>query len=86
MIKGSSFLLAPLIAVTLYVSTASAQQQFPIIDRIADKVIQKYRESSCPQLKAQRNQPKGPQEQRAFSYYAMIRSCAGLLSTESRRQ
>ena len=37
-----------------------------MMDRIADRVIQKYRESSCPPLMAQRNQPKGPQEQRVL--------------------
>jgi len=49
-----------------YVSVPRAQEQFPIMDRVADKVIQKYRQSSCQQLWGQRNQPKSPQEQRAL--------------------
>jgi hypothetical protein len=64
--KRSLFLLAPALAATLCASVASAQEQFPIMDRVADKVIQKYQQSSCQQLIAQRNQPKGPQEQRAM--------------------
>ena len=47
------------------VSLARAQQ-FPIMDKVADQVIQKYQQSSCSELKAQRERPKGPQEQRAL--------------------
>jgi hypothetical protein len=48
------------------VSVARAQQQFPMMDRVADRVIQKYQQSPCSELKAQRERPKGPQEQRAL--------------------
>jgi hypothetical protein len=34
-----------------------AQAQYPILDRLADRVIQKYQTSSCQQLAAQRAQP-----------------------------
>ena len=44
--------------------------QFPIMDRVADKVIQKYQTSTCEQLwqeKAQgQGQPKPEMEQRAI--------------------
>ena len=43
-----------------------AQQQFPIMDKVANKVIQKYQRESCPQLMAQRDQPRSPEEQRAI--------------------
>jgi hypothetical protein len=49
----------------LYLSGASAQ--YPIMDKVADKLIQKYQASSCEQLyqeKAQKKQPS-PAEQRA---------------------
>ncbi len=49
----------------LFASEARAQQ-FPIMDMIANKVVQKYQQSSCPQLMAQRDQPRGPEEQRAI--------------------
>ena len=44
--------------------------QFPIMDQVANKVIQKYQTASCEQLwqeKAQgQGQPKSPEEQRAI--------------------
>jgi hypothetical protein len=52
--------------VVLYLGTASAQ--FPIMDKVADKVIQKYQSSSCEQLyqgRAEKKQP-GPEEQKAL--------------------
>jgi len=45
-------------------------QQYPIVDAIANKIIQKYQNSTCDQLwqeKAQaKNKPKSPEEQRAI--------------------
>ena len=56
----------------LYVATASAQQ-FPIMDKIADKIVQKYQTSSCEQLWQQKSQkaPPSEQEQKAI---AMLKS------------
>lgn len=51
----------------LYLSAAGAQQ-YPIMDKVADKIIQKYQASTCDQLslqKAQKKQPS-PEEQRAI--------------------
>jgi hypothetical protein len=39
-------------------------QQFPILDRVAGKVVQKYQSSSCEQLWQKKGQPKSPEEQR----------------------
>jgi hypothetical protein len=39
-------------------------QQFPMLDNIANKVVQKYQTSSCEQLWAQKAQPKSAEEQR----------------------
>jgi len=66
MIRRWLFKLLPVLAATFCVSVASAQEQFPIMNKVADKVIQKYRQSSCQQLMAQRGQPRNPQEQRAL--------------------
>jgi len=41
----------------------AAAQQFPILDEVADKVVQKYQTSSCEQLWMQKSEPKGPMEQ-----------------------
>lgn len=49
---------------------AALAQQYPIMDRVADKVIQKYQTSSCEQLTQERARAKGKpnsaQEQRAI--------------------
>ena len=47
----------------LYLAVASAQQ-YPIMDAVANKIIQKYQTSTCEQLyasKANKQQP-GPEE------------------------
>ena len=54
------YLLA-LVLGLLFVSGSDAQ--YPILDRIADKVIQKYQQSSCEQLWVQKGQPKSRKEQ-----------------------
>jgi len=39
-------------------------QQFPMLDNIANKVVQKYQSSNCEQLWVQKAQPKSAEEQR----------------------
>jgi hypothetical protein len=51
-------------ALLLFAGVASAQ--YPILDRIAQKVIQKYQNSSCEQLWQKRGQPPSEREQRAI--------------------
>jgi hypothetical protein len=43
-----------------------AGAQYPILDTIADKVVQKYEQSSCEQLWEKKGQPKSPREQEAI--------------------
>lgn len=51
-------------------SGVALAQQYPIMDRVAEKVIQKYQTSTCEQLAQERAQakgkPKSAQEQRAL--------------------
>jgi len=58
------------VVVAASVATGVAYAQFPIMDKVADKVIQKYQTASCQQLwqeKAQgQGQPKPEMEQRAI--------------------
>ena len=58
-------------AVAASFAAGIAYAQFPIMDRVADKVIQKYQTSTCEQLwqeKAQgQGQPKPEMEQRAVT-------------------
>ena len=42
---------------------AAADAQYPILDMITQKVIQKYQQSTCEQLWQQKNEPKPPMEQ-----------------------
>jgi hypothetical protein len=62
------FYLFALAAMLLPVGIASAQD-YPIMDKIAQKVIQKYQNSSCQQLAQEKSQPptgqKAEMEQRA---------------------
>ncbi len=58
-------LLISLLALTLAGGTY-AQEQHPLLDQAANKVIQKYQNSTCQQLWAERanKQPPSPAEQK----------------------
>ena len=42
----------------------AASAQYPILDMIAQRVIEKYQNSTCEQLWEQKSKPKSDQEQR----------------------
>ena len=44
-----------------------AQAQFPIVDAVAERVVQKYRSASCEELWERRGK-HGPEEQRAIEF------------------
>lgn len=44
---------------------AQAQQQHPLVDAAATKLVQKYQSSSCQQLAAERQAPKSAQKEAA---------------------
>lgn len=56
------------IALALSFTGAAVAQQYPILDKVAGKVVQKYQGSTCQQLwqerAASKNRPKSPEEQR----------------------
>jgi hypothetical protein len=54
-----------IVAVALFTGVAVAQQ-FPMLDNVANKVVQKYQGMSCEQLWAQKSQPKSAEEQRVM--------------------
>ena len=64
------FYLLACVSVLLHVGMAGAQESFPIMEKIAQKVIEKYQTSSCQQLAQQKSQPptgqKAQMEQRAI--------------------
>ena len=54
------------VAVSVATLASIALAQFPIMDAVANKVIQKYESSTCEQLWAQKQQPKSAEEQRVI--------------------
>ena len=64
-----TFLLT-LVAALLYVTVGSAQQQYPVMDAVANKVIAKYQNSTCEQLwqKKSAKTPPSPEEQKVIQF------------------
>src|SRR2546429_9911265 len=69
MVKKVAFASLFTLAIALLCAAVNAQQ-YPVMDRIADKVIQKYQQSTCEQLWQERAQkgkaPKPQMEQEAL--------------------
>ncbi len=59
------WLAAGLVPLTL---AGAAFAQYPIMDKVANKVIEKYQSSTCEQLWQQRGRPKSPEQQRAVGF------------------
>jgi len=53
--------LFALVPALLFAGVATAQQ-YPLMDMMADRVIQRYREASCEQLWERRGKPKPEEE------------------------
>ncbi len=53
--------LFALLPALLFAGVAAAQQ-YPLMDMMADRVIQRYREASCEQLWERRGKPKPEEE------------------------
>src|SRR6266536_4686621 len=75
-VQGSCLLVKKVALASLFtlaialLCTAINAQQFPIMDKIADKVVQKYQQATCEQLWQERAQkgkaPKPQMEQEAL--------------------
>lgn len=50
------------------VAGAAYAQQHPLMDAVANKVIQKYQSASCDQLLQQKGQPKSQEEERFVGF------------------
>ena len=57
-----------IVAVSASLIAGIAYAQYPIMDKVADKVIQKYQSSNCQQLWQQKGQPKSPEEERVVGF------------------
>jgi hypothetical protein len=74
MIKKLAFVSLFASAIALLCAAVNAQD-FPILDRIADKVIQKYQQSTCEQLWEERaQQGKAPKPQMEQEALQMLKS------------
>jgi len=58
------FVAAGAVVAVVYAGFAIAQ--FPILDMVANKVIEKYQTASCEQLWQSKGQPKSAEEQRVI--------------------
>ena len=56
--------LGVMVLALLIVGVAAAQ--FPMLDMMAERVVQKYQQATCEQLWEQRGKPKSAQEQEAI--------------------
>lgn len=63
-------LVLPLTQVRLSQAQAHPQEQYPILDKVAEKVIQKYQTSTCEQLWVKKSQkaPPSAEEQKAIAF------------------
>ena len=60
--KRAFWLIASVAGITAGISYA----QYPILDLVADKVVQKYQGSTCEQLWQKKSEPKSMEEQRVI--------------------
>jgi hypothetical protein len=62
---------------TINVPSANTQQsEYPVMDKVAQKVIDKYQTSSCEDLKAKKEQPPDPKQD------AMKQRIIGMLKSD----
>jgi hypothetical protein len=71
--------LLSLFMLAIAVPSATPQQsEYPIMDKVAQKVIDKYQNSTCADLKAQKQEPPNPQQA------AMKQKVVGLLKSDAK--
>lgn len=51
---------------TLFLAGVATAQDTPILDMVANKVIEKYQNATCEQLWEQKGQPKSAQQQQVI--------------------
>jgi tellurite resistance protein len=52
----------------IVIGGTQAQDQHPLLDQMANKVIQKYQTSSCQQLAQQKSEPPSPEKVKAVQF------------------
>ena len=80
MFKKIAFALLVTSAIALLCAAVSAQD-YPVLDRIAEKVVQKYQQATCEQLWQERAQKdKAPKPQMEQEALQMLKSDAQMRS------
>lgn len=51
------------VVLVMFCAGMAGAQEYPIMEKVAAKVIQKYQQSSCEQLWKEKSQPKSTKEQ-----------------------
>jgi len=70
--------VAGLLAAALVCSTAYAEK-YPIMEKVADKIVHKYETSSCEELKEERGKPKSEKkEEMEERVVKLLREDAGM--------
>jgi hypothetical protein len=57
-----------IVCLFLIAISGTAQDQHPMLDQLANKVIQKYQTSSCQQLAQQKQEPPSPEKVKAVQF------------------
>jgi hypothetical protein len=74
----SRYFVIAMILLLLFLDLPSArtqQSEYPLMDKVAQKVIDKYQNSTCEQLRAQKQQPQsGQQAEMTKKVVVMLRS------------
>jgi hypothetical protein len=55
-------LITLLMLIAALPSAKAQESEYPMMEKVAQKVIDKYQKSSCEELKAQKEQPPDPQQ------------------------
>ena len=55
-------LIACLMLTAVFPSGSAQQSEYPMMEKVAQKVIEKYQKSSCEELQAQKEQEPDPQQ------------------------
>jgi len=64
--KIARFTAASLFLITI--AGTQAQDQHPLLDQLANKVVQKYQNSTCQQLAQQKSEPPSPEKVKAVQF------------------
>ena len=60
--------LKPIVAVAAMLVAGAAHAQYPILDAVANRVVQKYQSATCEELWQKKSEPNSAEEQRVMQF------------------